>query len=47
MANKLIENMDGEIWKKFVGLCKIDNVIVGEELTKLLSRRLKNRGIKI
>lgn len=46
MTNKLVENIDDGIWKKFAGLCKIDGVTVGAALTKLLSKELDNRGIK-
>ncbi len=41
MANKIIRNIDGEIWRKFTGFCKMKGVIVGEELTKILERYLK------
>ena len=41
MADKIIRNVDGEVWRKFTGSCKMKGIIVGEELTKILKRYLK------
>jgi len=42
MAEKLIKNVDNDMWRKFTGHCKMKNVLVGEELTKILRGYLKN-----
>jgi hypothetical protein len=39
--NKLIENMDDQVWVKFTGHCKAKGVKVGDELADILSDYLK------
>ena len=43
MANKLIKNIDEEVWRKFTGYCKIKNQKVGDQLTKILKEYLKEK----
>ena len=43
MPNKLIKNMDNEIWRKFTGYCKIKNIRVGILLNQILKNYLKNK----
>ena len=38
MTNKLVKDIDEEIWRKFVAYCKIKGVRVGDELGKLIKR---------
>ena len=46
MTNKLIKDIDEEIWRKFVAYCKIKGVKVGNELggiiKKEIDKNLKN-----
>ena len=44
MATKLIKNVDDDIWRKFVGRCKIKNVYVGPELSRILKKYSSNGG---
>jgi|TARA_Y100000034_G_scaffold136934_1_gene217309 hypothetical protein len=46
MGNKLIENIDAEVWNKFAGLSKIKDKKVGEYLTEVLKEHLKKEGVK-
>jgi len=41
MKNKLIKDIDEEIWRKFVAFCKIKNIKVGSELNKILDEYIK------
>tara|TARA_Y100000034_G_scaffold127742_1_gene181148 strand:- start:8362 stop:8499 length:138 start_codon:yes stop_codon:yes gene_type:complete len=43
MANKLIKNVDEEIWRKFTGYCKAKGGKVGEKLSEILENYLKNK----
>lgn len=52
MANKLIKDMDDEVWRRFVAFCKIKDVnvnvqlkdLLDEFLNKNLSDILKDKG---
>ena len=44
MGTKIIENVDDEEWRKFAGYCKVDNKIVGEQLTEVLKEFNRKRG---
>ena len=44
MTSKLVQNIDNETWRKFVGTCKIKNVKVGVELSKVLRKYVNNGG---
>lgn len=54
MPNKLIKDMDEEVWRRFVAFCKLKNVnvnvqlkdILEEFVDKNLSDIIKNRGAK-
>lgn len=46
MAEKYIENVDEDTWRKFAGLCKIENRFVGEKLTEIMKKELISKGIK-
>lgn len=41
MGNKLVENVDDDVWRMFTGMCKVRGVRVGEALTVLLRRELE------
>ena len=43
MVNKLVKNLDEEIWRKFTGYCKIKNKKVGDLLNQLLGDYLKDK----
>ncbi len=43
MGNKLVKNMDEEIWRKFTGYCKAKGKKVGEKLSKVLEEYLKDK----
>ena len=40
MQNKLIKDIDEEIWRKFVAYCKLKNTKVGDEVNKVLKEFL-------
>lgn len=42
MANKLIENVNEDVWRKFAGFCKMKNVLIGEELTYILKHYIQS-----
>jgi len=41
--NKLVKNIDEDIWRKFIAYCVLNNVKVGDELNKVLDKYLKGR----
>jgi len=43
MANKLIKDVDEEIWRKFAGYCKAKGEKVGKKLSQILEDYLKNK----
>lgn len=43
MGNKLIENIDEEIWREFTGYCKAKGKRVSEMLAELLKDYLKDK----
>jgi len=45
MADKLVKNIDNEVWIKFTGLCKMEGIKVGESLNDIIAEHLKNKGI--
>lgn len=45
MADKIIREVDSEVWRKFTGYCKMKGVLVGNKLTEILERFLKNEGL--
>ena len=47
MANKLIRGIDEDTWRKFTGLCKMEAVSPGDELTKILKAYIKRRYVKV
>ncbi len=40
MTNKLIKDIDEEVWRKFVAYCKIKGVKVGDELGKIVKKEV-------
>ena len=43
MENKLVKNLDEEIWRKFTGYCKAKGERVGKKLSEILREYLKDR----
>jgi len=43
MSNKLIKDIDEEIWRKFTGYCKAKGERVGKKLSKILEDYLKDK----
>lgn len=43
MANKLIRDVNENTWRKFAGYCKIKNKRVGELLSEILEKYLKEK----
>lgn len=41
--NKVIKDMDDEIWRKFTGYCKVKGVQVSGELKQILEKYLKEK----
>jgi len=41
MGTKLVKNIDDSIWRRFAGLCKMQNEKVGIKLTKVLADYMK------
>ena len=44
MARKIVNDVNEDIWRMFAGKCKMKNVIIGEELTKVLEKYLENEA---
>ena len=44
MGAKIIKHVDDNIWRVFSGYCKAKDVRIGEELSRILKKELKNRG---
>jgi len=40
MTNKLVKDIDEEIWRKFVAYCKIKGVRVGSELGRVIKKEI-------
>ena len=43
MTNKLIRDIDDDLWRKFVGYCKIKGTTVSAELSTVLEDHLKHK----
>lgn len=43
MKNKLIKDIDEEIWRKFTGYCKAKGEKVGNKLSQILEEYLKDK----
>ena len=41
--NKIIKEMDDEVWRQFTGYCKLKGTQVSEELKLILQKYLKER----
>lgn len=39
----MIQNINDEIWRIFVGYCKVDDKTVGEKLSEILDNYNRNR----
>ena len=40
MTNKLIKDIDEDVWRKFVAYCKIKGVKVGDELGQIVKKEV-------
>ena len=47
MKNKLIKDINENIWRKFTAYCKLKGVKVGDELNNLLKDHLKKKLNKL
>lgn len=43
MKNKLVKDIDEKVWRRFVAYCVLNDVKVGDELSKILEKELKNK----
>jgi len=43
MKHKLVKDIDEKIWRKFVAYCILNGFKVGDELSKILEKHLKNK----
>ena len=43
MVNKLVKDVEEEVWRKFAGYCKAKNERVGKKLSQILKDYLKNK----
>ena len=43
MANKLIKDVNEEVWRKFTGYCKAKGEKVGKKLSQILENYLKDK----
>lgn len=41
--NKIIKEMDDEVWRKFTGYCKIKGIQVSEELKLILEKYVREK----
>ena len=46
MATKLVENVDEDIWNKFAGYCKMNDILIGPKLSDVLLKYLKEEGFE-
>ena len=44
MVTKTIENLDELTWRRFVALCNITGVLVGDELNKIFTLDVEGKG---
>lgn len=44
LVAKSIENLDDLVWRKFVAYCKVKDVLVGHELTRILAKEVEGNG---
>jgi len=47
MKNKLIKDVNEEVWRKFIAYCKLKNIKVGEELSEILKDFLNKKFNKL
>ncbi len=43
MKNKLVKGVDEKIWRKFIAYCVLNGFKVGDEMSKILEKHLKNK----
>ncbi|MDO8509416.1 MAG: hypothetical protein Q7S27_07080 [Nanoarchaeota archaeon] len=43
MGNKLIKDIDEEVWRRFTGYCKAKGERVGQKLSKVLEEYLRDK----
>ena len=43
MKNKLVKDIDENLWKRFVAYCVLKDVKVGSQLNKILEKFLKDK----
>ena len=43
MAEKLVKNVDGDVWRQFAGFCKVKDVLVGVEISDILKKYLNEK----
>ena len=41
MVNKLIENIDNQVWLEFTSICRSDGILVGNRLNDILKEHNK------
>jgi hypothetical protein len=41
LADEKIDNVGGDTWTRFTGYCRMNRVLVGEKLTKILKDFMK------
>ena len=41
----IIENINPDIWRTFVGYCKMNNILAGDKLTEVLEQYLKQKQV--
>lgn len=47
MKDKLIRDLNEDIWRKFIAYCKLKNIKVGDELEIILKKHLKKEFSKL
>lgn len=45
VRNRLVKGVEEEIWRKFVGYCRMEGVTVGPALSKILKEHLKGKRV--